>query len=119
MTAGTALLCKVLRSIPSARDQRLQARFCARRRGFHLTLTTPISFSQGGQSISSSEGAGLKAKRLSAAQQARSKAMDEAVSQGRLWPCHRVVKVDGRSTEVFSLKSSAGDDASVTDLGSL
>ncbi|KAL0034922.1 hypothetical protein WJX79_000653 [Trebouxia sp. C0005] len=81
------------------------------RRGFHLTLTTPISFSQGGQSISSSEGAGLKAKRLSAAQQARSKAMDEAVSLGRLWPCHRVVKVDGRSTEVFSLKSSAGHSA--------
>jgi len=117
MTAGTALLCKVLRSIPSARDQRFQARFCAARRGFHLTLATPISFSQfGGQSISSSVGAGLEAERLSAAQQAGSTVMGESAFQGKLWPCHRVVKVDGRSTEVFSMKSSAGDDARVTYL---
>ncbi len=117
MTAGTALLCKVLRSIPSARDQRFQARFCAARRGFHLTLATPISFSQfGGQSISSSVGAGLEAERLSAAQQAGSTVMGESAFQGKLWPCHRVVKVDGRSTEVFSMKSSAGDDARATCL---
>jgi hypothetical protein len=117
MTAGTALLCKVLRSIPSARDQRFQARFCAVRRGLHWTLATPISFSQfGGRSISSSEGAGLEAERLSAAQQARSKVMGESASQGKPWPFHRVVKVDGRATEVFSMKSSAGDDACVDHL---
>lgn len=109
MTARASVVCTLLRSLPSACDQRFQAKFTAVRRGFRWTLTTPISFSQFDGRSRSDGGASLQAERFPAAQHTGSTVMHGHTTNSNSWPRHGVVKVEGRSTEVFTMLSTAGD----------
>ncbi len=106
MAAGVAFVYRLLRSLPSTCDQHFPARVSFVRRGYCLTVATPITSLQTG---------GQKAVLTSAAEQhspiqrARSSGMGNSATAGSSWPRPRVVKVDGRSTEVFEMQSSAGE----------
>lgn len=100
--AGMAFVCKVLRSIPSACDQRLLARLSCLRRGYYLTVETPVSFMQMG-------GLPTSAECSPSSQHTRSRGAGDVAMHSKSWPCTRVLKVNGRSTEVVEMKSPAGE----------